>query len=70
MNKQLDLHGIKHEDVERIVIRFIESKWNSNEEVIFITGDSSKMKNIVCNILQEYKLDYLEDINKIKTVLE
>ena len=40
---KLDLHGVKHEDVRRIVTRFIEANWASNKELDIITGYSSKM---------------------------
>lgn len=67
---KLDLHRIRHEDVDSKVIRFIEKYWDSDEEVEIITGYSSKMKNIVIKILEEYKLEYtigkLFDVNKAR----
>jgi len=60
MNK-LDLHGIKHEDVRRATIRFLESKWASGEEVQIITGQSIKMRNMVKTVLDEYGLYYSSD---------
>ena len=55
--KKLDLHKTKHEDVQHKVIRFIEDNWNSGE-VEIITGYSEKMKSLVIEILNEYKLTY------------
>jgi len=55
---KLDLHGVKHEDVRRIVTRFIEANWASNKELDIITGYSSKMKGIIKELLDEYGLYY------------
>lgn len=54
----LDLHGERHVDVKRILIRKIESLWNSNTDLYIITGNSSMMKGIVKKILEEYKLEF------------
>jgi len=56
--KKLNLHGIKHEAVRSEVIHFIEDNWAMGEEVEIITGHSIKMKSIVEEVLNEYKLDY------------
>ena len=58
-NKRLDLHGVKHENVKQEVICFIEDNWNSEENLEVITGHSAKMKGIVLNVLDEYKLLYI-----------
>ena len=56
---KLDLHRVRHEEVEHLVIRFIESHWNSGvEELEIITGNSESMKVIVSDILDDYNLDY------------
>ena len=70
--KSLDLHGVHHEDVERTVIRFVEENWRSNEEIEIITGDSSRMRDIVSTVLSEYQLDFRLDqsYTKIYTTLE
>ncbi len=57
MNK-LDLHGVKHGGVRRLVIRFIEDNWDSGKIVEIITGHSQHMKTIVEAVLDEYKLEY------------
>ena len=54
----LDLHGVRHADVEREVIRFIEANWNSGNKLKIITGHSPVMQKIVRGILDDYKLDY------------
>ncbi len=58
MLHKLDLHGVRHDDVKSKVINFIEDNWNSEEDLEIITGHSSKMKGIVLNVLDEYKLPY------------
>jgi len=55
---KLDLHGIRHEDVKRKVIKFIEDNWMSGKLVRIITGHSNKMKKLVGEILDEYDLDW------------
>jgi len=53
---KLDLHGIRHEDVPRVVIRFIEAHWDEEGEFEIITGNSWRMKEIVYDILREYEI--------------
>ena len=57
MNK-IDLHGVRHEEVRRKVINFIEDNWSSNTEIEIITGQSKKMLDIVLEVVLEYKLQY------------
>lgn len=58
MIETLDLHGVRHADVEREVVRFIEANWNSGSELKIITGYSPVMQKIVIGVLEDYKLDY------------
>jgi len=52
----LDLHGTRHGDVEREVIRFVERCWGKGEEEAkIITGHSLPMQKIVLDILDEYQ---------------
>jgi len=53
-----DLHGTRHGDVRRVVIRFVEENWNSGREVEIVTGNSQKMKALVIEVLEEYRVDY------------
>ena len=55
---KLDLHGLKHEHVRNEVIRFIEDAWGKDLELEIITGNSIKMKDIVLQVLEEYKLPF------------
>ena len=49
----LDLHGVRHEDAEYKIHRFI---YRASLPCKIITGHSTAMKNIVQNILKEYDL--------------
>lgn len=53
-----DLHRLRHEDAKREVIRFVEEHWNEEAELEIITGNSSRMRGVVMNILDEYKMTY------------
>ena len=55
---RLDLHGTRHIDVKRKVIRFIEDNWDQTKGLKIITGHSHKMVNLVETVLKEYRLDY------------
>lgn len=52
--KTLDLHGIRHEDVKRIVELFIDDHWG--RQMLIITGNSSSMRTIVLKVIGEYNL--------------
>ena len=56
--RKIDLHNLRHNEVRSFLIRHIEDMWNSETDVQIITGHSMKMKEIVIEILKEYKLDY------------
>ncbi len=58
--EKLDLHKTRHNDVRNDVVRFIESHWDSGEQVDIITGHSSTMKVRVIEVLDEYKLEWKE----------
>ena len=51
----LDLHGIKHRDVEELVDSFIGRYFNMLP-IEIITGNSADMQEIVRGIVQSYKL--------------
>ena len=54
---KLDLHGVKHKDVEITVENFI--LWNVNRlPVDIITGHSEEMKSIVIETLEFYEFEY------------
>mgnify|MGYP003118558630 FL=1 len=53
MSKKLDLHGIKHEDVDRIVENFVLL---NNPPLTIITGNSQKMSEIVREVLVRHNI--------------
>jgi len=58
MISEIDLHGMKHEEVRDVLDRFINTWWGTNKDICIITGNSDKLKKIVVDILDEYKLVY------------
>jgi DNA-nicking Smr family endonuclease len=60
--KTLDLHGLKHEHVYRIVDQFIGGHIiKRTSEVSIITGRSIRMKEIVSEILTDYHITAQEE---------
>ena len=55
MTKQLDLHGVRHQDVERLVENFVLL----NELPLkIITGNSDEMRRLVVNVLERHYMNY------------
>ena len=52
----LDLHGIYHREVDKLVHTFLNDHMN-NLPVEIITGNSERMKDIVKEIIESYKLE-------------
>ena len=52
---QLDLHGIRHSDVDRIVENFILLK---EPPLRIITGNSDKMTELVLTVLHRHNVEY------------
>ena len=48
MSKRLDLHGVKHEDVDRVVENFVLM---NNPPMRIITGNSEKMTMLTLDVL-------------------
>jgi len=55
----LDLHGKRHEDVDRLVENFILL---SEVPSKIITGNSNKMKEIVTTVIERYGFDWKYDV--------
>lgn len=53
--KELDLHGVKHEDVERLVENFVLL---NDLPLNIITGNSDMMSDIVTKVCNEHKISY------------
>ena len=60
--KELNLHNIKHNEVPRLVDRFIAEHLLTQDEVVIITGHSDHMKKIVNMTLCDYGLSGEEGI--------
>jgi len=56
MTKTLDLHGVKHVDVERLVENFILL---NEPPLSIITGNSQRMQEIVINKLVVKKVNFI-----------
>jgi len=56
--KELDLHGIRHHDVDRIVENFVFNVYPSQAKII--TGNSMRMKKIVKDVLDRHGFKYTE----------
>ena len=55
MTKQLDLHGVRHHDVERLVENFVLL----NELPLrIITGNSPKMLSLVSEVLNKHEFKF------------
>jgi DNA-nicking Smr family endonuclease len=62
--KTLDLHGVKHADVPKLMDQFIWEQMNKkSREVEIITGISQAMKQVVIKNLKDYEFTYNEAWN-------
>tara|TARA_R100000234_G_C4839572_1_gene110474 strand:+ start:52 stop:285 length:234 start_codon:yes stop_codon:yes gene_type:complete len=65
---KLDLHGYFHSEVFEIVDEFIsENLFQSQVEIV--TGYSPRMKEIVREVLEEYKLEGKEPLHNSGTLI-
>jgi len=55
---ELDLHGIKHEEVESLCHKFMSKYWCSQNEGHIITGNSLEMKKLVFGVLKQYDIHF------------
>mgnify|MGYP003627256674 FL=1 len=58
MTPRLDLHGLRHHEVENEVVRFLESHLHSGLFLEIITGNSDIMIQESVKIIQQYGLQY------------
>ncbi len=62
--KTLDLHGIKHSEVPKLVDQFLwENMSKKTTEVEIITGISDQMKKIVIETIDDYNFFCEEEFN-------
>ena len=66
ITKQLDLHGIKHEEVDRLVENFVLL----NEPPLdIITGNSQKMMELTLDVLNRHDFEWERWANSYVVVL-
>lgn len=62
--KSIDLHGVKHADVQRILDQFFWEMIQKNiTQFRVITGFSSTMKNIVKDVCDEYGFEVEDEFH-------
>jgi DNA-nicking Smr family endonuclease len=67
--KQLDLHGIKHSEVKKILDQFLWENMQKKQKVI--TGISEQMKRVVKECIDDYNMTYQEDfLNPGKIIIK
>ena len=68
----LDLHGVKHSDVQTILDQFLWENMKKNQkEVSIITGISDQMKRVVKECVEDYNMSYQEDfLNPGKIIIK
>lgn len=66
----LDLHGVKHENVQRQIDVFIwENMQKKVSQIKIVTGNSAPMKSIVSECLVEYGLSPREELLNSGTLI-
>jgi DNA-nicking Smr family endonuclease len=54
---EIDLHNIRHQDVQTKIDKFLgEHMMKGTNEVRIVTGNSDKMKKVVGGVLNDYGL--------------
>lgn len=62
--KTLDLHGVKHAEVAKLMDQFIWEQMNKkSKEIEIITGLSQTMKDVVIKNLKDYEFTFNEAWN-------
>lgn len=60
--KKIDLHGVKHADVQRQLDVFLwEGMQKGVKTSTVVTGNSIKMKELVTSVAQEYGFKVIQD---------
>ena len=55
MIKELDLHGVRHHEVDRLVENFVLLE---EKPMRIITGNSDEMRRLVINVLERHHMNY------------
>ena len=66
MTKRLNLHGVKHEDVDRLVENFVLM---NNPPMRIITGNSEKMTMLTLDVLNKHDFEWERWANSYIVVL-
>jgi len=66
MTKTLDLHGVKHEDVDRLVENFVLL---NEVPMKIITGNSEEMMLITLDVLNRNDFEYTRWASSFVTIL-
>ena len=66
MTKRLDLHGVKHEDVDRIVENFVLL---NSPPMRIITGNSERMMELTLDVLNRHDIEWTRWANSYVTIL-
>jgi hypothetical protein len=62
--KSIDLHGVKHNDAQKVLDSFFWEMITKNVgHFQVITGNSDKMKQIVYELCEEYGFEIDEELN-------
>jgi DNA-nicking Smr family endonuclease len=72
MDGNLDLHGVKHEDVKQILDKRIWECMKSKKKRLWvITGHSDEMKRIVRDVSRDYGITAVESMfNSAELILD
>lgn len=66
MTKTLDLHGVKHEDVDRLVENFVLL---NETPMKIITGNSEKMMELTLDVLDRHEFEWTRWASSYVTIL-
>lgn len=55
MVKKLDLHGVRHNEVDRLVENFVLLE---EKPITIVTGNSDKMNELVITVLDRHSIEY------------
>ena len=67
----LDLHGLKHSEVENKLTRYLFWEKPGHKQYTIITGNSKKMQEIVLEFLEKYEYKYYipsHNLGEIKVI--
>jgi DNA-nicking Smr family endonuclease len=57
LTKELDLHNVRHKDVQSVMDKFLgEHMMKGTNEIRIVTGNSDNMKKVVDDVLNDYGL--------------